>query len=231
MQWPQPSKTWKDKVIHKRRSSIFCQELQGNLSLDRRLGCVFNSELGCAVAHTFTMTACGSPVLCGDTPTPAIVFPLCLCTVVVVKLLSGVRLFVTPWTVACQSPLSMGFSRQEYWSELPFPSPRDLPKPGMEPGSPALQADSLPIELRGKHHVSACTYAKLLSHVASLRLYEPYRLPSSLVQGILQARVLEWVAMLSSRVSSQPRDQTLISYVSCIGRQVLVAALPGKPCL
>ena len=57
---------------------------------------------------------------------------------------------VTPWTVACQAPLSMGFSRQEYWSGLPFPSPGNLPDPGIEPGSPALQADSLPIELWGK---------------------------------------------------------------------------------
>ena len=45
---------------------------------------------------------------------------------------------VTPWTVACQAPLSMGFSRQEYWTGLPFPSPGDLPNPGIEPGSPAL---------------------------------------------------------------------------------------------
>ena len=52
-----------------------------------------------------------------------------------------------PWTVACQAPLSMGFSRQEYWNGLPFPSPGDLPNPGIEPGSPALQADSLPTEL------------------------------------------------------------------------------------
>ena len=53
----------------------------------------------------------------------------------------------TPWTVACQALLSMGFSRQEYWSGLPFPSPGDLPDPGIEPGSPALQADSLPSEV------------------------------------------------------------------------------------
>ena len=57
---------------------------------------------------------------------------------------------VTPWTVACQVPLSIGFYRQEYWSELPFPSPGDLPNPGIEPRSPALQADSLPAELQGK---------------------------------------------------------------------------------
>ena len=48
----------------------------------------------------------------------------------------------TPWTIACQVPLSKGFSRQEYWSGLPFPSPGDLLDPGIEPQSPALQADS-----------------------------------------------------------------------------------------
>ena len=53
------------------------------------------------------------------------------------------------WTVAQQAPLSTGFSRQEYWSGLPFPSPGDLPNPGVEPGSPALQADSLPSEPPG----------------------------------------------------------------------------------
>ena len=67
-----------------------------------------------------------------------------------VKLLSHVRLFATPWTVACQAPLSMGFSRQEYWSGLPFPSPGDLPNPGIEYGSPALQADALSSEPPGK---------------------------------------------------------------------------------
>ena len=51
--------------------------------------------------------------------------------------------FMTLWTVACQAPLSMGFSWQEYWSGLPFPSTGDLPNPGIEPGSPAWQADSL----------------------------------------------------------------------------------------
>ena len=56
---------------------------------------------------------------------------------------------MTPWTVAHRSPLFMGFSRQEYWSGLPFPSPGDLPDPGMDPGSPALQVDSLPSEPQG----------------------------------------------------------------------------------
>ena len=63
-----------------------------------------------------------------------------------VKSLSHVRLFVTPWTVAYQAPPSMGFSRQEYWSGLPFPSPGDLPDPGNKPGSPAFQADALTSE-------------------------------------------------------------------------------------
>ena len=57
--------------------------------------------------------------------------------------------FVTLWTVAYQAPLSMGFFRQEDWSGLPFPPPGDVPKPGIEPGSPALQADSLPSEPQG----------------------------------------------------------------------------------
>ena len=60
-----------------------------------------------------------------------------------VKLLSHVRLFATPWTIAYQAPPSMGFSRQEYWSGLPFPSPGDLPNPGIEPRSSALQAVAL----------------------------------------------------------------------------------------
>ena len=67
-----------------------------------------------------------------------------------VKSLSRVRLLATPWTVAYQDPLSMGFSRQEYWSGLPFPSPGDLPDPGIELGSPALQADTLPSGPSGK---------------------------------------------------------------------------------
>ena len=67
-----------------------------------------------------------------------------------VKSLSHVWLFETPWTVPHQAHLSMGFSRQEYWSELPFPSPGDLPDPGIEPGSLALQAETLTSEPPGK---------------------------------------------------------------------------------
>ena len=83
-----------------------------------------------------------------------------------VKLLSHVRLFATPWTVAHQAPLSLGFSRQEYWSGLPFPSPGDLPDPGVEAGSLALQVDSLPSEPPGKpDNLSAAAAAKSLHSV------------------------------------------------------------------
>ena len=67
-----------------------------------------------------------------------------------VKSLSRVRLFATPWTVAHQTPPSMGFSRQNYWSGLPFPSPGDLPNPRIDLRSPALQADALTSEPPGK---------------------------------------------------------------------------------
>ena len=72
------------------------------------------------------------------------------CTVTVCQPLRRVQLFVTPWTIAHQAPLSMEFSRQGYWNGLPFPSPGDLPDPGIKPGSPALQGDSLPFEPPGK---------------------------------------------------------------------------------
>ena len=67
-----------------------------------------------------------------------------------------VQLFVTPWTVAHQAPPSVEISRWEYWSVLPFPSPRNLPNPGIKPRSPALQADSLLTELQGKPHHAKC---------------------------------------------------------------------------
>ena len=70
-------------------------------------------------------------------------------TVVVVQLISCIQLFATFWTVTHQTPLSMGFPRQEYWSGLPFPPPGDLPAPGIKPTSPASQADSLPLSHLG----------------------------------------------------------------------------------
>ena len=72
-----------------------------------------------------------------------------------VKSLSRTRLFATPGTIAYQAPQPMEFSRQEYWSGLPFPSPGDLPNPGIKPRSPALQADALLSEPPGKPYYSA----------------------------------------------------------------------------
>ena len=69
-------------------------------------------------------------------------------------MLSHVQCSVTLWTVAHQAPLSMGFFRQEHWNSLPFPSPRDITDPGIQPRSPALQADSLPTEPSGKSIIS-----------------------------------------------------------------------------
>ena len=77
---------------------------------------------------------------------------MCVCVHMCTCALSRVKLFVTPWTVAQQVPLPMGFSRQDYWSQLPFPSPGDLSNPGIEPRSPALQADSLLSEPPVKSH-------------------------------------------------------------------------------
>ena len=71
------------------------------------------------------------------------------------KSLSCVQLFATPWTIVYQAPPSMGFSRQDYWSGLLFPSPGELHNPGIEPGTPALQADALPSEPPGKPKLGA----------------------------------------------------------------------------
>ena len=68
------------------------------------------------------------------------------------KFSRSVRLFATPWIVDYYSPPSTGYSRQEYWSGLPFPSPGDLLNPGIEPRFPTLQADSLPAESQGKKY-------------------------------------------------------------------------------
>ena len=74
-------------------------------------------------------------------------------------MLSSVWLFATLWSAARQAPLSMGFSRQEYWRGLPFPSPGDLPDPGIKPKSPALQVDSLPLRKPIQHNSCNTCYS------------------------------------------------------------------------
>ena len=136
----------------------------------------------------------------------------------VLSSLSRVRLCVTPWTVAHQAPLSMGFSRQEYWSGLLCLPPGDLPNPGIEPRSPALQADSLPSEPPGKPKNT---------RVGSLSLLQGIFLAQELNLGLLHCRqilyqlshqgnprILEWVAYPFSRVSSQPKKRTRVSCIA-----------------
>ena len=83
----------------------------------------------------------------------------------VAQSLSHVRLFATPWTIACQAPLSMGFPRQEYWSGLPFPSPGDLPDPGIEYVSPTLAGGFYTTESPGEPMLFTTS---LYFHVSSL---------------------------------------------------------------
>ena len=103
-------------------------------------------------------------------------------TCVKVLVLSLVHLFATQWTVACQAPLSMEFSRQEYWRGLPFPSPGYLPHPGIEPQSPALLADSSLSEPPGNPFY---IWYGLISLILYLRSFSS--LPASLSFDLLMA--------------------------------------------
>ena len=143
---------------------------------------------------------------------------------------SRVQLFVTPWTVNTQAPLSMRFSRQEDWSGVPFPSPEDLPNPGSEARSPALQTDSLPSELPGKPSgeykkglsLSIGDMINEMSLIQSMclvtqswpALCDPMdcSLPGSSVHGDSPGKNTGGgYSMPYCRGSSQPRDRTQIS--------------------
>ena len=146
---------------------------------------------------------------------------------------SPVWLFVTPWTVAYQAPLSVGFSRQEYWSGLPCPPPEDLPNPGIEPMSlmsPALAGWFFPTGTtwdfpffsfkRDMYQKFCCVFplfldvgSRMVSDLSVCSSCLDCSPPGSSAHGILQARILEWVAISSSRGSSWPRDRTWVSRV------------------
>ena len=116
----------------------------------------------------------------------------------------------TLWTVARQAPLSMEFSRQEYWSGLPHPPPGDRPDSGSEPESLCLQhwqVFSLPLVPPEK---------PTLSYRPFVTLYNPMdcSLPGSSVHGTFQARVLDWVVISFSRRTSQPGDRTQVSHMA-----------------
>ena len=146
---------------------------------------------------------------------------------------------VTPLTVACQVPPSMGFSRQEYWGGSPVPSPGDFPDPGIKPRSPALQADAFTIwATREAYTVIKCNI--IIYHIPIIYFIMYYdmncnnnklkwsdvaqscptlcdpvdcSLPGFSVHRIFQARILEWVAISFSSGSSQPRDRTRVSHI------------------
>ena len=99
-------------------------------------------------------------------------------------LLSCVRLFATPWTVAYQVPPTMGFSRNEYWSGLPFPSPGDLPNPGIKPRSPALHVDSLLIELPGKSEAGRGDFKKIKKKKKKMRAWTSFRVKKKKIVSV-----------------------------------------------
>ena len=118
------------------------------------------------------------------------------------------------WTVAYQASPSMGFSRQEYWSGLPFPSPGDLPDSGIEfvsPVSPALAGEFFTMSTTWE--VQNGNEGEVTQSCPTLGDPVDCSQPGSSVQGILQARILEWVAISFSRGSSRPRDRTQVSHI------------------
>ena len=158
-----------------------------------------------------------------------------------VKSLRPVRLFVTPWTVTYQAPTTMGFPRQECWNGLPFPFPGDLPNPGIEAGSLALQADALPSEPPGKPHElyspwnspgqnTGVESLSLLQEIFPTQGSNPGLPPCRLILYQLSHKgspiIVEWVAYPFSRGSSRLRNQT---GVSCIAVDSLPTELLGKP--
>ena len=167
------------------------------------------------------------------------------------KSFSRVLFFVTLWTVACLPSLSMGFSMQEYWNGLPFPSPGDLPNPGIEPGIPHCswilyhlshqgsprilervpcpfhRGTSLPRNwasvscIAGRFFTSWATREVCGCSISEVSQSCPTRgdpmdcsPPGSSVHGILQARILVWVAISFSRGSCRLRDRTQVSFIA-----------------
>ena len=132
------------------------------------------------------------------------------------KSLSHVRLFATQWTVAYQAPPSLGFSRQEYWSGLPFPSPGDLPNPGIEPGSPVLQADTLPSEPPGKSGLNVCLgISNFLEEISSLSHSVAFLYFFSLIaeEGFLISPCYSLEFCISQPLPSSGKTNTMVFYI------------------
>ena len=140
---------------------------------------------------------------------------------------SHVWLFATPWTLAHQAPLSLEFSRQEYWSGLPFPSPEDLPDPGIEPGAPVLQVDSLPSEPLGKppgkEDSVSSVHLNFLGN--SLKIYKINISISLPVQYCVDPCRVPWSQQLCAQVSCLAADPGL-SLLACSGHHSLSLCSP-----
>ena len=146
---------------------------------------------------------------------------------------SSILAWRIPWTEESGGLQSMGVAResdmteyswQEYWSGLPFLPPGDLPNPRIEcasPASPALAGGFFTTSATWEAVLNLCMRAKSLQSCPALCNPMDCSPPGSSVHGILQTRVLWWVAVPSSRGSSQPRDRTYVSCVSCTGRRIL----------
>ena len=153
---------------------------------EKKITMPYTSVKPSTVIKNFCIYYClASFLICGVDCLPACVF-------------SHVGLFATPWTVAHQAPLSMGFSRQEYWSGLPCPPPGDLPNPGLRTSVSCTSCiSSLPTEPPGKplRYIGGGLVAQ-----SCPTLFDPMdcSLPGSSVHGIFQARILEWVAIAFS---------------------------------
>ena len=143
---------------------------------------------------------------------------MCVCSVA-----SVMSDFVTPWIVAYQAPLCMGFPRQEYWSGLPCPPPGDLPNPGIEPTSlaaPVLQVDSLPLSYQKESESEVPqSYPTLCDPMDG-------SLPGSTIHGIFQARILEWLPFPSPGDLPNPGIK---SGSPALQTDALQSEPPGKP--
>ena len=147
---------------------------------------------------------------------------MCVC-----QSLSHVALFVNPWTVAHQVPLSMAFARQEYWSGLPFPSPGDLPDPGIERGSPELQADSLPSEppiqisiqicqlvyiyTHTHTHTHICVYI-YIDHIFTYTTYTNMLKPHALLLSTLQLSINKHITLATTKIKKVSQTMIQITY-------------------
>ena len=140
---------------------------------------------------------------------------MCVCVCVCTRTLSHDQSFVTPWTIDCQVPLSIEFSRQEYWNGLPFLPPGDLPNPGIELVSPALAGRFLTIEAPGKTntHTHTHTHTRMLSRFSCVQLCATLwtiACQSPLYMGFSRQEYWrEWISMPSSRGSSLTQELNL----------------------